>query len=129
MNADTEKWLKWAKDGNGSLISKQDFINAVKDVFSPTDPLPKSEPTPDEFDNPYLSYEIGQDHHTRWDANPFKVFLEWYGLDESTGYVILGNHLFGNGGKIDDLRDIFRKAYTDQDYRIVKRDPRTGLEN
>lgn len=128
MNADTEKWLKWAKDGKGSLIPKQDFINAVKDVFSPKNPLPKSGPTPKEFDNPYLSYEIGQDHHTRWDANPFQVFLEWYGLDESTGYVLLGNHLFGNGGKIDDLRDIFNKAYTDQDYRIVERDPRTNLE-
>ena len=128
MNADTEKWLKWAKDNKGSLISKQDFINAIKDVFSTNSTLPKSGPAPKEFDNPYLSYEIGQDHHTRWDANPFKVFLEWYGLDESTGYVILSNHLFGNGGKIDDLRDIFRKAYTDQDYRIVERDPRTNLE-
>ena len=70
MNEKTKQSLDTAKAENGSLISKKDFVKVIKEVFSPNDPLPKSEPAPDDFDNPYLGYEIRQDARTRRDANP-----------------------------------------------------------
>ena len=118
MNEKTKQSLDTAKAENGSLISKQDFINAVKDVFSPKSPLPKSEPAPEEFDNPYIAYEIGQDPHTRWDANPFRVLLQWFGVDDTHGYIVLFNHLFGNGGTAKDLKDIFKQVKK-EDYFLV----------
>ena len=60
MNEKTKQSLDTAKAENGSLISKKDFMDAVKEAFSPKDPLPKSEPTPDDFDNPYLGYRLRQ---------------------------------------------------------------------
>lgn len=119
MNEKTKQSLDTAKSENGSLISKQDFINAVKDVFSPKDPLPKSEPAPEEFDNPYLGYEIRQDARKRFYANPFRVLLQWFGADEENGYVVLFNHLFGNGGTAKDLKDIFKNVHKEQDYFLV----------
>lgn len=44
MNEKTKQSLDTAKAENGSLISKKDFVNVIKDVFSPKEPLPKSEP-------------------------------------------------------------------------------------
>lgn len=118
MNEKTKQSLDTAKAENGSLISKQDFINAVKDVFSPEDPLPKSEPAPEEFDNPYLGYEIRQSPR-RFMANPFRVLLQWFGADEENGYVVLFNHLFGNGGTAKDLKDLLKKVHKNEEYFLV----------
>lgn len=120
MNEKTKQSLDTAKAENGSLISRQDFINAVKDVFSPDAPLPKSEPAPEEFDNPYLGYEILQSQK-RFDANPFRVLLQWFGADEENGYVVLFNHMFGNGGTAKDLKEIFKNVHKKQDYFLVGR--------
>lgn len=118
MNEKTKQSLDTAKAENGSLISKKDFVNVIKDVFSPKDPPPKSEPAPEEFDNPYLGYEIRQSQR-RFDANPFRVLLQWFGADEENGYVVLFNHLFGNGGTAKDLKDILKKVHKEQDYFLV----------
>jgi len=119
MNEKTKQSLDTAKAENGSLISKKDFVEVIKDVFSPKDPLPKSEPAPEEFDNPYLGYEIRQDARKRFDANPFRVLLQWFGADEENGYVVLFNHLFGNGGTAKDLKDILNKVHKEQEYFLV----------
>ena len=118
MNEKTKQSLDTAKAENGSLISKTDFVNIIKDVFSPKAPLPKSEPTPNEFDNPYLGYEIRQPR-ARFMSNPFKVFLQWFGADEENGYVVLFNHLFGNGGTAKDLKDLLKKVHKDEEYFLV----------
>ena len=118
MNEKTKQSLDTAKAENGSLISKTDFVNIIKDVFSPKAPLPKSEPAPNEFDNPYLGYEIRQPR-TRFMSNPFKVFLQWFGADEDNGYVVLFNHLFGNGGTAKDLKDLLKKVHKDEEYFLV----------
>ena len=118
MNEKTKQSLDTAKAENGSLISKTDFVNIIKDVFSPKAPLPKSEPAPNEFDNPYLGYEIRQPR-TRFMSNPFKVFLQWFGADEDNGYVVLFNHLFGNGGTAKDLKDLLKKVHTGEEYFLV----------
>ena len=118
MNENTKQSLDKAKSENGSLISKKDFVEVIKDVFSPKDPLPKSEPAPEEFDNPYLGYEIRQSQR-RFDANPFRVLLQWFGADEENGYVVLFNHLFGNGGTAKDLKDILKKVHKEQEYFLV----------
>ena len=118
MNEKTRQSLNAAKASNGSLISKQDFINVVKDVFSPKDPLPKSGPAPDEFDNPYVGYEIRQSPK-RFMSNPFRVLLQWFGADEENGYVVLFNHLFGNGGTPKDLKDILKKVHTGEEYFLA----------
>lgn len=118
MNEKTKQSLDTAKAENGSLISKKDFVDVIKDVFSPKDPLPKSEPAPEEFDNPYLGYEIRQSQR-RFDANPFRVLLQWFGANEENGYVVLFNHLFGNGGTAKDLKDILKKVHKEQDYFLV----------
>ena len=118
MNEKTKQSLDAAKAENGSLISRQDFINAVKEVFSPKDPLPKSEPAPKEFDNPYLGYEIRQSPK-RFMSNPFRVYLHWYGLDDTQGYVVLFDHMFGNGGTAKDLMDILKRVHDDLEYFLV----------
>ena len=118
MNEKTKQSLDTAKAENGSLISKKDFMDAVKKAFSPKDPLPKSEPAPDDFDNPYLGYEIRQPR-TRFMSNPFKVFLQWFGADENNGYVVLFNRLFGNGGTAKDLKDLLKKVHKDEEYFLV----------
>lgn len=118
MNEKTKQSLDTAKAENGSLISKKDFVEVIKDVFSPKDPLPKSEPAPEEFDNPYLGYEIRQSQK-RFMANPFRVLLQWFGADEENGYVVLFNHLFGNGGTAKDLKDILKKVHKDEEYFLV----------
>ena len=118
MNAKTKESLDTAKAEKGSLISKKDFIKVVKDVFSPKDPLPKSEPAPDEFDNPYLGYELRQSPK-RFMSNPFRVLLQWYGVDDTQGYVVLFNHLFGNGGTAKDLKDILKKVHKQEEYFLV----------
>jgi len=118
MNEKTKQSLDIAKAENGSLISKQDFIKVVKDVFSPNDPLPKSEPVPDEFDNPYLGYELRQSPK-RFMANPFRVLLQWFGADEENGYVILFNHMFGNGGTAKELKDVLKKVHKGEEYFLV----------
>lgn len=118
MNEKTKQSLDTAKVENGSLISKKDFVEVIKDVFSPKDPLPKSEPAPEEFDNPYLGYEIRQSQK-RFMANPFRVLLQWFGADEENGYVVLFNHLFGNGGTAKDLKDILKKVHKEQEYFLV----------
>lgn len=118
MNEKTKQSLDTAKAENGSLISKTDFENIIKDVFSPKAPLPKSEPAPNEFDNPYLGYEIRQPR-TRFMSNPFKVFLQWFGADEDNGYVVLFNHLFGNGGTAKDLKDLLKKVHKSEEYFLV----------
>ena len=118
MNEKTKQSLDTAKAENGSLISKKDFVEVIKDVFSPKDPLPKPEPAPEEFDNPYLGYEIRQSHK-RFMANPFRVLLQWFGADEENGYVVLFNHLFGNGGTAKDLKDILKKVHKEEEYFLV----------
>lgn len=118
MNEKTKQSLDTAKSENGSLISKKDFVEVIKGVFSPKDPLPKSEPAPEEFDNPYLGYEIRQSQK-RFMANPFRVLLQWFGADEENGYVVLFDHLFGNGGTAKDLKDILKKVHKEQEYFLV----------
>ena len=118
MNEKTKQSLDTAKAENGSLISKKDFVEVIKNVFSPKDPLPKSEPAPEEFDNPYLGYEIRQSQK-RFMANPFRVLLQWFGADEENGYVVLFDHLFGNGGTAKDLKDILKKVHKEQEYFLV----------
>ena len=118
MNEKTKQSLDTAKAEKGSLISKKDFLQVIKKVFSPKDPLPESEPAPDDFDNPYLGYEIRQPR-TRFMANPFRVLLQWFGEDEDNGYVILFNHLFGNGGTAKELKDILKKVHKDEEYFLV----------
>lgn len=118
MNEKTKQSLDTAKAENGSLISKKDFLQVIKEVFSPKDPLPKSEPAPDDFDNPYVGYEIRQSPK-RFMPNPFRVLLQWFGADEEYGYVVLFNHLFGNGGTAKDLKDILKKVHTGEEYFLV----------
>ena len=118
MNEKTKQSLYTAKAENGSLISKKDFMEAVKDVFSPKDPLPKSIPAPEEFDNPYIGYEIAQSQK-RFLANPFKVRLQWFGADEENGYVVLFEYMFGNGGTIKDLKALLKKIHKDEGYFLV----------
>lgn len=118
MNEKTKQSLDTAKAENGSLISKKDFMEAVKEVFSPEAPLPKSTPAPDDFDNPYLGYLIRQSQK-HVNPNPFRVLLQWFGADEENGYVVLFNHLFGNGGTAKDLKDILKKVHKEQDYFLV----------
>ena len=118
MNEKTKQSLDTAKAENGALISRQDFINAVKDVFSPKDPLPKSEPAPEEFDNPYMGYIIRQSRK-RFLANPFRVLIQWFGDDEENGYVVLFNHMLGNGVTAKDLKDILKTVHKEQDYFLV----------
>lgn len=109
MNARTTEFLNKAKEMGGTLVSKQDFLKYVKDSFSPDAELPASEPAPDWLDCPFVSYEIRQPRDY-WDANPFQVHLEWYGIDESTGYVFAANRLFGPGGTGKDLVASFKRA-------------------
>lgn len=118
MNEKTRQSLDTAKAENGSLISKKDFMDAVKEVFSPDAPLPKSEPTPDGFDNPYLGYRIRQSQK-RFNPNPFWVLLQWFGADEENGYVVLFDHLLGNGGTIKELRDFLKKVHDDEEYFLA----------
>lgn len=118
MNEKTQQSLDKAKSANGSLISKQDFIKAVKDAFSPEHPLPKSEPAPDEFDNPYVGYVLRQSL-LRVMPNPFLVRLQWFGADEENGYVVLFNHMFGNGGTAKDLIDVLKAVHKDDGYFLV----------
>lgn len=118
MNEKTKQSLDTAKAKNGSLISKQDFINAVKDAFSPEHPLPKSEPAPGEFDNPYVGYVIRQSLQ-RFMANPLMTRLQWFGVDDSLGYVVLSNHLFLNGGTAKDLKDILKAVHKKDGYILV----------
>lgn len=118
MNEKTKQSLDTAKAENGSLISKKDFMNAVKEVFSPDAPLPKSEPVPDGFDNPYLGYRIRQSQK-RFNPNPFWVLLQWFGADEENGYVVLFDHLLGNGGTIKELRDFLKKVHDDEEYFLA----------
>ena len=118
MNEKTKQSLDTAKAENGSLISKKDFLQVIKEVFSPKDPLPKSEPAPDDFDNPYVGYEIRQSPK-RFMPNPFRVLLQWFGADEEYGYVVLFDHLLGNGGTAKDLKDILKKVHTGEEYFLV----------
>ena len=118
MNEKTRQSLDKAKAANGSLISKQDFIKAVKDAFSPEYPLPKSEPAPGEFDNPYVGYVLRQSL-LRVMPNPFLVRLQWFGADEENGYVVLFNHMFGNGGTAKDLIDVLKAVHKDDGYNLV----------
>lgn len=118
MNEKTKQSLDTAKAENGSLISKKDFLQVIKEVFSPEAPLPKSEPTPNEFDNPYLGYRIRQSQK-RFNPNPFWVLLQWFGADEENGYVVLFDHLLGNGGTIKELRDFLKKVHKDEEYFLV----------
>ena len=123
MNETTKKFLDTAKAENASRISKQDFINAVKDVFSQDTPLPTSLSAPDDFRNPYVGYEVKQDAHTHWGANPFQVLIEWYGIDDITGYVLVYHHLFGNGGTADDLVKALKFMQDAEKYFLVDRCP------
>lgn len=118
MNEKTKQSLDTAKAENGSLISKKDFMDAVKEVFSPDAPLPKSELAPDYFDNPYVGFVLRQSPK-RFMTNPFLVRLQWFGADDSLGYVVLFNHMFGNGGAIDHLKDILKKFHKDEGYSLV----------
>lgn len=93
-------------------------MKIVKDIFSPKDPLPKSEPAPDDFDNPYVGYELRQSPR-RFMSNPFRVLLQWFGADEENGYVVLFDHLLGNGGTIKELRDFLKKVHKDEEYFLV----------
>lgn len=122
MDEKTKQSLDTAKAENGSLISKKDFLQAVKEVFSPEAPLPKSEPAPDDFDNPYLGYLIRQSQK-RFQPNPFRVLLQWFGADEEYGYVVLFNHLLGNGGTIKELKDFFTKIHKDEEYFLCRTEP------
>ena len=118
MNKKTKQSLDTAKAEKGSLISKKDFMAAIKEIFSPKQPLPKSEPAPDEFDNPYIGYQICQSQ-TRLMANPFRVLLQWFGADEENGYVVLFDHMFGNGGTIKELKEFLKKVHKDEGYFLV----------
>lgn len=122
MNEKTKQSLDTAKSENGSLISKKDFMDAVKEVFSPEAPLPKSTPAPDDFDNPYLGYLIRQSQK-RFKPNPFRVLLQWFGADEEYGYVVLFNHLLGNGGTIKELKDFFKTIHKDEEYFLCRTEP------
>lgn len=118
MNEKTKQSLDTAKAENGALISKKDFVKVIKDVFSPKDPLPKSESAPEEFDNPYMGYVIRQSRK-RFMANPFRVLLQWFGVDEENGYVVLFNHMLGNGVTAKDLKDILKTVHKEQEYFLV----------
>ena len=118
MNEKTKHSLETAKAEKGSLISKKDFMEAVKDVFSPNDPLPKSIPAPEEFDNPYIGYLIRQSTKHLM-PNPFRVRVQWFGADEENGYVVLFEHMFGNGGTIKDLKDLLNKIHEDEKYFLM----------
>ncbi len=123
MNEKTRRSLNAAKASNGSLIHKNDFIMAVKDVFSPKYPLPKSEPAPGNFDNPYVGFVLLQ----RFMHNPFLVRLQWFGADESLGYVVLSNHMFGNGGNIDHLKDVLAKVHKNEGYFLAGLPDQPGI--
>ena len=118
MNEKTKQSLDTAKAKNGSIISKKDFMDAVKEVFSPEAPLPKSTPAPDEFDNPYIGYVLRQSR-LRFMPNPFLVRLQWFGADEENGYVVLFSHMFGNGGTAKDLTDVLKAVHKDDGYILV----------
>lgn len=118
MNEKTRQSLDKAKSANGSLISKQDFIKAVKDAFSPEHPLPKSELAPSEFDNPYVGYVIRQSL-LRVMPNPLMTRIQWFGVDDSLGYVVLSNHLFLNGGTAKDLTDVLKAVHKKDGYILV----------
>ncbi len=118
MNEKTQQSLDTAKVENGSLISKKDFMETIKEVFSPKYPLPKSDPAPNGFDNPYIGYVIYQSPE-RFMPNPFRVPIQWFGADEENGYVVLFDHMFGNGGTIKDLKDILKKVHTDGKYFLM----------
>lgn len=118
MNEKTKQSLDTAKAEKGSLISKKDFMEAVKDVFSPNNPLPKSIPAPEEFDNPYIGYLIRQSTKHLM-PNPFRVRVQWFGADEENGYVVLFEHMFGNGGTIKELKELLKKIHEDEKYFLV----------
>lgn len=122
MNELTRTCLDAAKATNGSVITKSDFLQVVKKVFSPDSELPPSLPNPHDFDNPCLSYEIRQDARTRWDANPFKVFIRWYGIDEEKGYVTVADHFFANGGTLTDLEEYLAKIQ-EAEYFLCRTEP------
>lgn len=126
MNEKTRQSLDKAKASNGSLISKQDFINVVKDVFSPKYPLPKSGPAPGNFDNPYVGFVLRQSPR-RFMTNPFLVMLQWFGADESLGYVVLFNHMFGNGGTIEHLKDVLTKVHKNEGYFLAGLPDQPGI--
>ena len=118
MNEKTTELLNRAKEMNGTLVSKEHFLKSVKDIFSPDVELPASRPAYDWLDCPLVSYEIRQPRDYPM-ANPFRVHLEWFGIDEFRGYVVVAGCLFGSGGNGEDLEASFKRAIENK-YALIR---------
>lgn len=93
----------------GSKVRKEDFLATVHEVFGEWPLVTENKNYVGPYlDTPMAKYRIDDTGNIgRWPECPFVLHpVCWYGIDDEIGYVTVLGQLFGNGGRVDDLKDV-----------------------